>query len=63
LAQGLLRDVYGGAGLLDALGAAAIGQKAKVPNAHEALGQDVEQEAAEQLFAREGQDLVAVAVA
>ncbi len=46
-----------------ACGAAAVGEKTEMADTHEAQGQDVEQEAADELLAREGQVLVAVTVA
>ena len=60
---GLLGDVEGRTDLLDALGATTVGEKAEVTDAHEALGQDMKEEAAQELLAREGHDFVAVVVA
>ena len=54
--------IDGGADLLDTLGTAAVGKKAEVTDAQEALGQHMEQEAADELLTRERQHLVAIAV-
>ena len=43
------------AALSEGLFFGSVGQKAEVTDAHEAIGQDVEQEAADKLFGLEGQ--------
>lgn len=40
----------------------AIGQEAKVANAHESIGQDVQEEATDELFSSEGDGLQSVAL-
>src|SRR3990172_4583384 len=47
----------------EALGAAAVGQETEMANTHKPLGQDMEQEAAQEFHACEGHDLVATLVA
>lgn len=59
----LLRAVDRRPDLLDARGAAAVGEKAEMANTHEALGQDMKEKAADKLLPCEGQNFVATAVA
>ena len=61
--EGLIRrrlDIEESAGACQVFGASAVGEEAIVPDAVEALWQDVEQEAADELGSLEGHGLLAV---